>query len=595
MTDATHVPANLADLLSAIVLILAVSGFIIPVLQIRKISSVVGYLLCGLILGPHALGLYAHDYPLISPFVITDTRLIHLLAELGVAFLLFTIGLELTFTRLWNLRKWVLGMGTTQIVLTALVIGVIAFAFDNTLKVSILIGVAFALSSTAIIMKLLQESHLIVRPVGRISFSVLLMQDLAVVPILVLVGAFSAGQGSGPLGVQLTTALVTAFLVVGAIILAGKMLLRPLLNTLAPAKNAEWLFAMILLLVIGCAALTESYGLSAALGAFLAGILIAETEYRHEVAIILNPVKSLFLGVFFMSVGMETDIAAVLQHPVWLPLSVIGIFFIKALCFYPVARLYGISSSHAAQASIYLAQCGEFAFLVIGLALAGGLLPHDDAQFFLLVSAVSLLLTPLTVRLAPLAGGIFESGEDSDKETEKNRLAFDEERENHVIIAGFGRVGQILADILEAQKIPYVAMDMNTELVSRFHAQGYPVVVGNAMKKVMWEYLRSDRAKAVVFTIDDFSATEYTIRYLRIRWPLLPIVVRARDHAGIKSFFDAGATSVVPEAYESSLRLVRILLEKVGVNAGEAENIVKAHRRQYVVSPRPEEKEQLAE
>lgn len=584
MTEATTMPHSVTDLLSGILLILAVAGFIIPALQIRKISPVIGYLFCGLLLGPHALGLLAKDYPLIAPFVVTDTGLIHLFGELGVTFLLFTIGLELTFSRLWDLRKWVLGMGSAQILLTALVIGVTAWTFGNSLQVSILIGAGFALSSTAIIMKLLVDSHMIARPAGQISFSVLLMQDLAIVPILVLVGAF-AGQGEGSLLTQLASALLTAALVVGAIVLLGKKLLRPLLRALSPAQNAEWMFAITLLLVIGCAALTESFGLSAALGAFLAGILIAETEYRHEVAVILAPVKSLLLGVFFLSVGMETDIAAMLDHPLWLPASVIGIFLIKAVCFYPVARLFGASAGHAAQSSVYLAQCGEFAFMVIGLALAGGLMPAEDAQFFLLVSAVSLLTTPLTVRLAPYAERLMTMGRE--QHTEAAGPPGHRDIENHVIIAGFGRVGQTLAHILEGQKIPYLAIDRNAVQVSGFHAQGYPVVVGNAAQPAIWNHLSVDKAKAVVITIDDFSITENILRNIRSRWPLLPVILRSRDNAGMQRYLDAGATAVVPEAYESSLRLVKILLEKTGIETGDAESIIAMHRKENYALPKP--------
>lgn len=587
MTEATDMPHNVTELLSGILLILAVAGFIIPALQIRKISSVIGYLFCGLILGPHALGLYAQDYPLITPFVITHTGLIHLLGELGVTFLLFTIGLELTFSRLWELRKWVLGMGSCQILVTALVIGAITWSFGHSVQVSILIGAAFALSSTAIIMKLLVDSHMIARPVGQVSFSVLLMQDLAIVPILVLVGAF-AGQGEGALVTQLASALLTAALVVGAIVLLGRKLLRPLLRFLSPAQNAEWMFAITLLLVIGCAALTESFGLSAALGAFLAGILIAETEYRHEVAVILTPVKSLLLGMFFMSVGMETDMAVMLANPVWLPVSVIGIFLIKAFCFYPVARLFGVLPLKAAQSSVYLAQCGEFAFMVIGLALAGGVMSAADAQFFLMVSALSLLFTPMTVRLAPLAGRLATAGGEKDKAVKASSLpAHKEEIESHIIIAGFGRVGQTLAHILEGQKIPYIAIDRNAAQVSKLHAQGYPVVVGNADRSAIWNHLSVDTAKAIVITIDDFSVTEDALRYIRKRWPLLPVIVRAHDNAGMERYFDAGATAVVPEAYESSLRLVKILLEETGMEAPDAEHIIAMHRKENYTLQKP--------
>lgn len=588
--EALEIQHHISGLLGDIVLILILSGFIIPALQIKRISPVLGYLFCGLILGPQALGQFAGDYPLLAPLVVADTKLVGKLAELGVVFLLFMIGLELTFSRLWELRKLVLGLGSAQILVTALIIGALASLFGNPLQVSILVGMAFALSSTAIVMQLLAEHHLIARPVGRICFSVLLMQDLAVVPILVLIGAF-AGSGEGGIATQIFSALAGATLVVGIMILAGRKLLRPLMHFLAPARNAEWMFAIMLLLVIGCAALTESFGLSAALGAFLAGILVAETEYRHEVSVIIAPVKGLLMGVFFLSVGMATDITAILQNPFWLPASVIGIFIIKALCFYPLARMMSVPPAKAARASVYLAQCGEFAFIVIGIALAGGLLPAHDAQFFLLVAAVSMLLTPMSFRLAPVAEKWAVSAKTSDTDSipEQPGLSpLDGGDSSPVIIAGFGRVGQTLAHILETQQIPYIAVDRDAVLVSQMNAKGFPVVVGNVIHEHLWEILHADIAKAAVITIDDYSVTDRILPALRKRWPLLPVIVRVRDNIRLERYFDAGATAVVPEAFESSLRLVRILLEKTGVQAEEAENIVERHRQENYAASRTE-------
>ena len=347
---------NIWPILSDILLILGLSGIMIPALQRFKVSPVIGYLFCGLLIGPYGLGTYGAPIPWLHNIAITDNNLIPVLAELGVVFLLFMIGLELTFSRLWELRKFVLGVGSAQIIVTAIVLFVIAQKFDNNVQVSILIGAAFALSSTAIVMQLMSEWHMMSRPVGRLCFSVLLMQDLAVVPILVMVGAFSGDVGDGGILFAFGKALFTAVIVVSAIFIAGKLVFRPLLRILSPSKNVEWLLAIILFLVIGSAMVTHSFGLSAALGAFLAGLLLAETEYRHEVEVIIEPLKGMLMGIFFLSVGMATNIAEVLANPFWILASVIGIFVIKAVIFYPIARLFGIPRLKAAKASIMLAR-----------------------------------------------------------------------------------------------------------------------------------------------------------------------------------------------------------------------------------------------
>ncbi len=561
--------------LGDILLILALSGLVIPFLQRAHISPALGYLLCGIVIGPHSLGLLQSNFPWISAIVITDLNLIQILAELGVIFLLFMIGLELTFSRLWDLRKLVLGLGGIQIVITGLVIFLIALQFNNSLSTSVLIGASFALSSTAIVMQILTEKHMITRPTGKICFSVLLMQDLTVVPILVLVGSLS-GQTGEHLLFTLFGAVATALVVVVAIIVSGKLMLRPILRVLSPSKNIEWLFAITLFLVIGSAYFTHSFGLSAALGAFLAGLLIAETEYRHEVEVIIEPVKGLLMGIFFLSVGMAINIAAISQYPFWLPVAVIGIFIIKTVTFYPFARIFGATKKHAAHASVLLAQCGEFAFIIIGLALAGKLLPEQDAQFLLLVASISLLITPLTAWLAPLAEKLVTIGETDHVGVNSD---FENSEENHIIIGGFGRVGQTLAKILEDQKIPYHAVDNDGVVISKLRSKGFPVVFGDARKIDLWYRLNIDKASAAVLTIDDFTMTESIVRTLRQKWPLIPIVVRVPDIHHINEYYEAGATIVVPETLESTLNLAHTLLEQIGMEEDVAQDIVKKYRQ----------------
>lgn len=571
---------NMWHLLADILLILGLSGLIIPALQKLRVSPVIGYLLCGLLIGPFGLGALSHEFPFLKTFVITDNHLIPILAELGVVFLLFMIGLELTFARLWELRKYVLGLGTLQILVTGAVIFFIAQQFGNSLPTSILIGAAFALSSTAVVMQLLSDWHLISRPVGRVCFSVLLMQDLAVVPILVLVGAFALKSSDGNVVYMLLKSLGSAVLVIAAIFACGKLLFKPTLRVLSPSKNVEWLLAIILFLVIGSAMITHHFGLSAALGAFLAGLLLAETEYRHEIEVIIEPLKGMLLGIFFLSVGMATNFAEIMERPFWVFASVVGIFALKTALFYPLARMFGVIRVKAAKSAIMLAQCGEFALIVIGLALAGGLMPAEDAQFFMVVATVSLLFTPFTTRLAFLFDRFSKVRRDDD-------IEFDELRRDHIIIAGFGRVGLTLANILEDQKIPYIAIEKDGLMVNKYKKEGYPVIRGDARNILLWDKLQAEDAEAAVITIDDFESSHKILCSLREKWGLLPVIIRSRDTHHIETYFEEGANAVVPETLESSLQLVRTLLEQTGIPSDEAENIVDKHRIEALSGVKP--------
>lgn len=582
LENQAHAQNFFGNELSDVLLVLFLSGVIIPALQKVKVSPVLGYLLSGLLIGPYGFGGIIEKSSSWSALVITNEDLIHLLAELGVVFLLFMIGLELTFSRLWDLRRLVLGLGSVQILITGVCIFLVALKFNNSLPTSILVGAAFSLSSTAIVMQLLTEWHMLSRPIGRICFSVLLMQDLAVVPILVLVGAFS-GHEEGTLAYLVTKAVFTAVVVVLLIFVIGKLLLRPLLRSLSPSQNAEWLFAVVLAAVIGTAGITYSYGLSAALGAFLAGLLLAETEYRHEIEVIIEPLKGVLIGVFFMSVGMQTDIRAIAAHPFWLPASVIGIFVIKALLFYPVARVFGVPCSWAAQGAFLLAQCGEFAFLVIGLALQGNVLPEANAQFFLLVAAFSMLLTPLTTRLAPWVERLLPS---------PNTSTFEEgarpsEHSPEIIIAGFGRVGQTLATILEESGTSYVAIEKNGAVVAESRANGYPVIFGDARRVGLWKRLNIENAKVAVITIDDYFTTAGVLSTLRHEYPLLTIVVRVKDTRKVDHFYSLGATVVVPETLEATLRLGTALFEHLGMTTGEVDRLIDMHRKLIMTGESP--------
>lgn len=385
-----------------ILILLGIAGLTIPFLHKIGISPVLGYLLCGVALGPHGLAYWLHETGLIDRAGMAESNGANIrnFGELGVIFLMFMIGLKLPLQELWRMRHHILGLGSLQIILTGVIIFVIARYFGNTVDMSILLGACFALSSTAVVMQLLEEKGQTESAVGRLTFSILLMQDLAVIPILVLLGAFAAGSGASValLGAK---AILIAVLAVVLIYFLGRKVLEPLLSYLSPRRNPEWLMSVVLFLVIGTSLLTELAGMSAALGAFLAGFILAETKFKEEVQNIIAPVKGLLMGIFFLSIGMMIDIRTVLDNPLWLVLSVVGIGALKAGILFGLCLTFGLKKRLSAETAILMGQGGEFVFVIVTMAQAYGILPSKDAQFFMLVTALSLMATPFVSHLAP--------------------------------------------------------------------------------------------------------------------------------------------------------------------------------------------------
>lgn len=399
--------SDLIMILSRCLLIFGIAGLIVPLLHRFKISSVLGFLICGIALGPNAFVLLLPEETTLRNFLFVDPHNVKILGELGILSLLFMIGLDLSFEKLRAMKHHIFGLGSMQIVITGGIIALIASLFGNSLETSVIIGACFALSSTAIVMKLLEEHKADTKPVGRLSFSILLMQDLAVVPILVLVGVFS-GSDSQPVFIALLEAMIIAAVCISGIYLLGHKILQPAIHKLRLAKNHDFLAAFTLLTVCSIALITQNVGLSAALGAFLAGLLLGETEFKKKIKNILSPLKTLLLGIFFISVGMMVDVTAILAAPMWLAISVIGIFILKAAVIYPLCRLFKIPHKRAAQTAVILSEPGEFALMVISVSLATGILANGPAQFFLLVTVIGMLCTPLVIRYMPYTKPLVE-------------------------------------------------------------------------------------------------------------------------------------------------------------------------------------------
>jgi len=581
MEHAAPAAHHLALILSNILLFFGIAGIAVPLLQRLRMSPVLAYLLCGVFIGPYGLAALADSYPWLSVITIDDLSTVQRLGELGIITLMFMIGLELSLDRLKELRRFIFGLGSAQIVVTALAIFLIAFWFGNALEAAILLGASFALSSTAIVMKLLEERRLSNRPIGILCFSILLMQDLAVVPILVLAASFT-GTSEGSISITLLSSLGIGLCTVLAMMFLGKRILAPLLQSVSASRNAEWLAAFIVFVVIACAAITEAAGLSLALGAFLAGLLIAETEFKHEVEVIVSPLKGLLLGIFFLSIGMMINVEEILRQPFLLALSVVGIFTLKAAIIFPLCLWFKVPHRQAAEASVYLAQPGEFALLVLGVALAGNLMPAHDVQFFLLVTALAMMLTPLLFRCAPLAAKL------SDYLSKTPALEQDIPQlgERVVIIAGFGRVGKLLGNALTEQQIAYIGFDHNAERVQALKRDGFRIIYGDAKKLDLWHrlHLHSDNVVAAVIAIDDHTATYNILKSIRAQWPLLPVIVRAKDTADMAALYDMGAKYVVAETLESSLSVARLLMQQVGTEDGTIEKIIKKLRDQNALT-----------
>ncbi len=554
------------------VIFLAAAGIVIPLVKRLHISPVLGFLLIGLAIGPFGLARLADAYPWLSYVLITDVNGVRALAELGVVFLLFMIGLELSLERLWAMRRLVFGMGSTQIIVSAIVIGLIAWGWGNSVEASVLLGASLALSSTAIVMQLLIEQGRFGTNVGQGTFGILLAQDIAVVPILFLVSAFGAQQG-GSLAAGLGIALAEAVFAVALILGVGRFLIRPLFRFVADAESPELFMAVTLLVIIATASLTHAAGLSAALGAFLAGILLAESEYRHEIEVNIEPFKGLLLGLFFMSVAMGIDLFEIMSNPVWIALSVAGLIGIKALIVAGVARGFGFGNGQAVEMGLLLGQGGEFAFLVLGLAVGFQLLPGDTAQFMLIVVGATMFLTPLTAKIGAQLRALLSAREETDAEVEiaPNLSA-------HVIIVGYGRTGQLLANLLDRQQIAHIALDLDARRVAELSAAGAPIFLGDASRAAILAKAHLKHAAVLAICTDDHDATELVLATARREAPDVPVIARAHDAAHAEELLAHGAARVVPEVLECGLHLGQLMLEHVGLPSTVARDLVDAQR-----------------
>jgi CPA2 family monovalent cation:H+ antiporter-2 len=556
------------------VVFLIAAGLVIPLFKQIRVSPVLGFLLVGLAVGPFGLVRLADEHSWLAHIMITDVAGVRALAELGVVFLLFMIGLELSMDRLMAMRRLVFGLGSTQVLITASVIGVIAWLWGNGVETSVVLGGCLALSSTAIVTQLLIEQGRFGSPTGHGIFAILLAQDIAVVPILFLVGILGA-QAGGPVTTALLLAIGEAILAVALILLVGRLIVRPVLRFVANADSPEFFLAVSLLLIIATSFATHEAGLSAALGAFLAGLLVAESEFHHEMKANIEPFKGLLLGLFFMSVAMWIDPMEVLNNPFWIAASVAGLFVIKTAIIAVLGRLFGFSWARAVESGITLGQGGEFAFVVVGLAVTMAVVPEPTAQFMLIVVSATMFLTPAMAKLARLVGTRLTPATTAGTQIPPEQI---QEASGHVIIIGYGRTGRLLGDLVGRQMLPFVALDLDIDRVTRCQARGLPVYRGDATREAMLRSVGISEAVAVVICTDDPDVPGRVLAASRKLAPSIPVIVRAHDDEHSSELLSAGATKVVPEVLEAGLELAQATLEAAGIPATVAHSLIEARR-----------------
>ncbi|TVS91753.1 potassium transporter [Wolbachia pipientis] len=534
-----------------IIILLSAAVFIVIAFWKMNISPVLGYFVAGAVIGSHGFNL------------IHSAEAMDNLAEFGVVFLLFIIGLELTFERLIAMRIHVFGFGSLQVIVTMVAIWCIALAFGVNTNIATVISGGLALSSTAIVLQVLQEKGSQASQVGRLSIAVLLMQDFAVVPLIVLVPLL-AGNSEHSLISSLAGSLVQAAIALVLIFITGRLLLRPLFSVIAKMESNEVFISTTLLIVLGAAFITEQFHLSLALGAFVAGLLVAETEYRHSVEHAVLPFKDLFLGLFFMTVGMSINTELLLNKLPLITLLSIILIVLKTSIIYILCRFFGFKSTPAIQAGLLLSQGGEFAFILFRLADELNVLPSEIAQVLMMVTTVTMAFTPLLSGLGDWIANSFSTEktilDDEAVETDTQDLY------NHVIVAGFGRVGYMITKMLTAEHLSYVVVDIQSKIVKEGKSDSFPIYLGDVTRCEILKSVGIERAQALVISIKNEVTIKKVISLVAANFPHVNIVIRLPDLSNVEVYRDLGASKIIPETSEIGLQLGGAALSLSGIS-----------------------------
>ena len=565
-------PADYKDL----VLFLATAGIVAPLFKRLKLNPILGFLLAGVILGPFGLGSLVHVLPWLDYVTVDNPEEIAQLAEFGVVFLLFMIGLELSWERLRLMRKLVFGLGALQMIGCSLALGAVAWLLGQTPVAALTIGAALTLSSTAIAVPVLVERKRLHSEGGRATFSVLLFQDLAVAPILITLAIL--GRADGAFSLRDLLALGPAAIGLGVIVLFGRLALRPMMRSVAKAKSEEMFMAACLLVIIGAGLVSALSGLSMALGAFVAGVLLAETEYRHEVEVKIEPFKGLLLSLFFVSLGIRLDLSLLVASP-GLELGVaVGLVAIKGVMIIGLGRLFGLSNRAAIEAALTLAAGGEFAFVILDNAMGADVVSTRIGQAVLVAATLTMFLIPF---LSGIGGRLARKAAPPTPEAPEVPEHQGEELVGRVLVVGYGRVGRLVGEMLDRHDLPWIAIDRDPSFVQQGRRAGHRVYYGDASRVELLERCGLDYARAVVVTMDSPEAAEAVVAVARGHRPDLTIVARARDARHAARLYELGATDAVPETIEASLQLSEAVLVDIGVPMGLVIASIHERRDEY--------------
>lgn len=545
--------------ISDVVVILGAAGVVIPAFARLRITPIIGFILVGILVGPFGLGALVPQYPVLEWFTINKQNDIKAIGEYGIILLLFSIGLELSFKRLWKMRQLVFGVGAAQLLGAGIIIALGLLLAGYGLTAAAGIGIALALSSTALVLPISGTKS----PVGQSALAMLLFEDLAIVPIIFVLAALAPQAGGDAAWEGMVRALWQGGLVIIVMLVLGRFLLPRLFGQAARTKSPELFVSVSLLVVIVCSLATSAVGLSPIVGAIIAGLLIAETDYHNEVEVMTAPFKGLALGVFLISIGMQIDLRFVAANWTSLIAAVMAVVLVKAVVTAGLLKLNGARTGTATEAGVLMASPSETTLIVLGAAGAAQIIDSDTINFWQVATAIGLTITPILARIGQDMSRRIELRESDDEVYEQ-----EDTTEPRTIILGFGRVGRLVADMLRVHDQPYIAVEADVDAVKEARRDGYKVIFGDVSRPDTLDKLSLGHARALILTMDQPILAEHIVKRVRAWIPDLTIVARARDPDHAARLYKAGATDAVPETLESSLQLSEAMLVDLGVPMG---------------------------